>query len=551
MVKDKDSTHFLQILENLGPLPDNCLLVTLDVNSLYTNIDITEGSHAVEVNLDIHRPGGDVKPCNETILNLLKLVLTRNNFKFTGQNYLQIKGVSMGSRVSPSLAILYMGAFEDRFVYTYHLQPLVYGRYIDDIFMIWPHSLEELKKFIKYLNDCTANIQFSQDISETEINFLDIKIRLVDGKLSTTLYTKPTDAHDYVYYSSAHPQRCKDSIPYSQFLRLRRICSNIEDFDLNVLLLGKHFLKRNYPIELIESAALLARRKDRHVLLQDNQNDTKTEEDRIFLITRYNPNDSSLKDIIFQNWDILGTSTTTSHVFKKKLMIGYRRPKNLRDLLVRADIPPLPEDEGFQNKPNKVDKTSTDPLPPPNNQLASKQTTLDSFITRTSRTEPTPSTSNTPTSKSKRQGTSSKERGFNFCNNPLCKYCKLLNKTGSIISHSTHSQYNTMQNISCRSSNVIYCITCKVCGKQYVGQTLRKIRDRLSEHLRDMDKADRTKPLGLHFTTHEDHPIEVHILEFIKKPPRSPQALTIRNRVEKRWIHLLRTPTPLGLNLED
>ena len=38
--------------------------------------------------------------------------------------------------------------------------------------------------------------------------------------------------------------------------------------------------------------------------------------------------------------------------------------------------------------------------------------------------------------------------------------------------------------------------------------------------------------------------------EFIKKAPRSPQALTIRNRVELRWIHLLRTPIPLGLNLE-
>ena len=55
---------------------------------------------------------------------------------------------------------------------------------------------------------------------------------------------KPTDSHDYVLYSSAHPQRCKDSITYSQFLRIRRNSSDIDDFDHNVIFLGKFFLER-------------------------------------------------------------------------------------------------------------------------------------------------------------------------------------------------------------------------------------------------------------------------------------------------------------------
>ena len=33
----KDTTHFLLQLQNLGPLPENAILVTLDVSSLYTN----------------------------------------------------------------------------------------------------------------------------------------------------------------------------------------------------------------------------------------------------------------------------------------------------------------------------------------------------------------------------------------------------------------------------------------------------------------------------------------------------------------------------------
>ena len=54
-------------------------------------------------------------------------------------------------------------------------------------------------------------------------------------------------------------------------------------------------------------------------------------------------------------------------------------------------------------------------------------------------------------------------------------------------------------------------------GKQYVGQTRRRIKDRIYEHLRDIDQAKKEKPLGLQFlsTKHENHDIEVHILELI------------------------------------
>ena len=73
------------------------------------------------------------------------------------------------------------------------------------IVMIWPHSLEEVDAFITHLNGCTESIQFTSVVSEMEINFLDIKIKLEDGKLETDLYTKPTDSRDYVLYNSAHP----------------------------------------------------------------------------------------------------------------------------------------------------------------------------------------------------------------------------------------------------------------------------------------------------------------------------------------------------------
>ena len=65
---------------------------------------------------------------------------------------LQVGGTAMGTKVAPSFGITYMGASEEKHVYTYRLQPLMYVRYIDDIFIIWQHEEAKLKEFFTHLN---------------------------------------------------------------------------------------------------------------------------------------------------------------------------------------------------------------------------------------------------------------------------------------------------------------------------------------------------------------------------------------------------------------
>ena len=121
----------------------------------------------------------------------------------------------MGTKVALSYAVNFMGAFERKHIYTYHLQPLLYLRYIDDIFIIWQHGETELKTFIEHMNTCSEHIKFTTEMSTEKIAFLDTLVHLEGRSIKTDLYTKPTDSHNYLYYDSAHPQRCKDSIPYS------------------------------------------------------------------------------------------------------------------------------------------------------------------------------------------------------------------------------------------------------------------------------------------------------------------------------------------------
>jgi hypothetical protein len=532
----KDTTHFLQTLEKVGTLPKGCILTTFDVTSLYTNIPHEEGVQAAKRALNKSRPG-NVKPSNDSLINLLEFVLSKNNFHFNEKNYLQICGCAMGSKCSPSFANIYVSNFELQFVYTYHLQPLVWVKFLDDIFCIWQHGLEELNEFYKHINSANPNLKFTMESSENKISFLDTMVKIEQQCIQTDLYCKPTDSHNYLRFNSAHPKSCKESIPYSQFLRVRRICSEIKDFDKNITMLCGHFLKRGYPLSLLEEAAIKARRLERQVLLHPLPKPEKTQPN--ILVTTYHPHDSCLTTIVKENWDILGKSTKTTFLHENKPLIAYRRPPNLRDLLV------------FANVKNKSPAKKID-FPAMSGQTPTFQTKIRDYfkpstldITQNLRIPQKPKIQ---TSKSQ---TSLPKHAKKICKNYRCKYCPYLDTSDKIASHITGEKFTCKSNVSCLSSNVVYGITCKICGQQYVGQTKCCLYMRLREHLysinnaiklrqnpsRKLDVQINPQPVGIHFSKPGHNGIKdlkIQILEFIKLHPESNKAEIIRLKEEKK-----------------
>ena len=111
----KDTTHFLLKLQELGSLPDNAILVSLDVSSLYTNIPHKEGIDACShyLNARHHK----LVP-TESLCDLIRMILGMNNLVFDGQHFLQIHGTAMGTRMAPSYANLFMGKFEEKAIAT-------------------------------------------------------------------------------------------------------------------------------------------------------------------------------------------------------------------------------------------------------------------------------------------------------------------------------------------------------------------------------------------------------------------------------------------------
>ena len=166
-----DTDGFIKTLVELPPLPLDVILVTADVKNLYTTIPQEERITA------LLQSCSNLSPFPPQVTKrALDLVFKRNCFVFCNNIYHQKTGVAMGSPLTPTLAIIFMDVVECNYIQSQHLVPILYRRYIDDIFLIWTHGEASLSVFMNGLNEAHPSIKFTWDISKTSVNFLDLTI---------------------------------------------------------------------------------------------------------------------------------------------------------------------------------------------------------------------------------------------------------------------------------------------------------------------------------------------------------------------------------------
>ena len=173
----------------------------------------------------------------------------------------------------------------------------------------------------KHLNCLHPTLKFTMEASDEKINFLDTTLHTdKEGQLWTEVYCKPTDSHSYLHYSSAHPLHCKRSLPYSQLLRLKPICSKRQDSMQNAHSLCVYFLHHKYPFKLILDALLKSSLKSRDDLIKISRkrmNDQLTvvkNEDSLFLTIICNPEYKGFEKMVLENWDLLKRSQATKEL---------------------------------------------------------------------------------------------------------------------------------------------------------------------------------------------------------------------------------------------
>ena len=118
--------------------------------------------------------------------------------------------------------------------------------------MIWNGTTEELTLFIDDLNKKHKFIRFDYKIFTKKIEFVDTKAyRDQQHKTQTTIFRKPTGQQAYLHAKSNYRKSLKDSIPYSQAIRIKTICSTTSEFNKNCDVITKRFKERGYPENLV------------------------------------------------------------------------------------------------------------------------------------------------------------------------------------------------------------------------------------------------------------------------------------------------------------
>ena len=111
---------------------------------------------------------------------------------------------------------------------TLEFNPLVicWKRFRDHIFVVWPHTLEELQIFFNYMNniDQSKKVQFTMEVAEDSLEFLDLKLMFdkESKKISVDIFSKATNSFTYVLSNTCFPKSNIENIPKGVPLHLRR-----------------------------------------------------------------------------------------------------------------------------------------------------------------------------------------------------------------------------------------------------------------------------------------------------------------------------------------
>jgi hypothetical protein len=243
-----DTSHFLLLIDNVK-LESNrkYSLITYDVESMYTSLRTSIckkrcmqafREHIKTNNYDFNITCRDFK-------QLLDLSLDFSYLKYNNEYFFQHAGIQMGNAASVTIANV---------TAYYELLPMFEGyenivfnvRFIDDGFIIIDSTDIEVEVWCQ--NTFKHNyLKFTVNSSDDTIDFLDVTVKLSENRISTTLYKKPMAKGQYLSYFSNHPKHLLKSLPYSQGMRIRRICSSEFEFEKHLTDMNLKFLKRGYP----------------------------------------------------------------------------------------------------------------------------------------------------------------------------------------------------------------------------------------------------------------------------------------------------------------
>ncbi|KAJ8046541.1 hypothetical protein HOLleu_05237 [Holothuria leucospilota] len=285
---------------------------------------------------------------------------------------------------------------------------------------------------------------FLHEFNDSKVEYSDLQVKIKDSTISTSLYTKPTDIHKYLDFNSCHPLSLKRSIVYSQGIRIKRICSDNDDFQHQLAVFVSHLLSSGYPLKLINKEIRKLSNSHRSELLEYKTKNPSSRIPMIPFVTTYFPQCRRLFRHFKSLWPTLQSGPhPTPACFNYQPVLALKQPPSLSSLLVSSSLPPL--------------------NPPPPGNLP--------------------------------------------CNRPRCQICKHLITDTVVTPPGTNIKLYPGP-FNCNSSNVVYLFYCDKCPNgNYVGETKTPFRLRFNNHKQTIRSKSEHHTISLHFNL-PDHGLE-------------------------------------------
>lgn len=226
----KNSFTLIEKLEDFEVL-DSDFLVTADVTSLYTLMSLSRLYSCLQE-----------KGLPEFETNLIRFICKNNYFVYGSAVFKQLDGIAMGFNAAVHCANIYLDSLDWKFA------PfcLFYGRYIDDIFMVFRGSEIQLEELFESMNCFIKDIHLNFSYSRNSVDFLDLTIFKNAGKIAFTTFQKSMNIYQYLPPFSVHSPACISGFVKGEVIRYVRTNTLLSDRLFLIELFRNRLLARGY-----------------------------------------------------------------------------------------------------------------------------------------------------------------------------------------------------------------------------------------------------------------------------------------------------------------
>ena len=342
----KDSTAFINILEGLTFQPD-CLLASIDVTSLYTNIVHKEGIECSVSALQQSYGVDPDQPPPEVIGEMINIILTNNVFEFEGQYYLQLQGCAMGTKCAPAYASIFMGHVERTLQAMAGDKVLLWRRFIDDIFLIYGGNREEFDRYMVDINGIHPTIKFTSECSPDQVTFLDTTVYKGErfrqsGVLDVKTYVKTTNKQLYVHATSYHPRGTGKGIIIGEALRYLRTNSDEQNFHQSIAKHKQVLRNRGYnptvTNKLLEPITFDERQT---TLIPKAVDESRRANPPLTFVTTYNDAVPQVRKVIYDLWPRLHADGNLKLLFPDAPILALKRNRTVANRVVKSKPIPI------------------------------------------------------------------------------------------------------------------------------------------------------------------------------------------------------------------